>query len=140
MWDGTQMPHQAKRVLVRSLGLDEHQVRVIAPDVGGGFGPKFVFHPEELAVAAAAMLIGAPVKWIEDRFENFTACAQERDQYWDVEAACDADGRLLGIRGHLIHDHGAYTPYGVALPYNSATNLPGPYLLPAYTARYFSSA
>lgn len=132
VWDGTQMPHQAKRVFVRSLGLDENQVRVIAPDVGGGFGPKFVFHPEELAVAAAAMLVGAPVKWIEDRFENFTACTQERDQYWDIEAATDADGRLLGIRGHLIHDHGAYTPYGVALPYNSATNLLGPYLLPAY--------
>lgn len=132
VWDGTQMPHQAKRVLVRSLGLNEHEVRVIAPDVGGGFGPKFVFHPEELAVAAAAMLVGAPVKWIEDRFENFTACVQERDQYWDVEAACDADGRLLGIRGHLIHDHGAYTPYGIALPFNSATNLLGPYVLPAY--------
>lgn len=132
VWDSTQMPHQAKRVLVRTLGLSEHQIRVAAPDVGGGFGPKFVFHPEELAVAAAAMLTGAPVKWIEDRFENFMSTVQERDQYWSVEAACDADGRLLGIRGTLVHDHGAYTPYGVALPYNSATNLIGPYILPSY--------
>jgi carbon-monoxide dehydrogenase large subunit len=132
VWDSTQMPHQAKRVLVRSLGLGEHQVRVIAPDVGGGFGPKFVFHPEELAVAAASMLLGRPVKWIEDRFENFMATAQERNQFWTVEAAFDAQGRLLGIRGTLIHDHGAYTPYGVALPQNSGTNLLGPYVLPAY--------
>ncbi|MEP9347710.1 xanthine dehydrogenase family protein molybdopterin-binding subunit [Xanthobacter sp. KR7-225] len=132
VWDSTQMPHQAKRVLVRALGLSEHQVRVVAPDVGGGFGPKFVFHPEELAVAAAAMLTGAPIKWIEDRFENFMSTVQERDQYWSVEAACDGEGRLLGIRGTLVHDHGAYTPYGVALPYNSATNLIGPYVLPSY--------
>ncbi|MEP9375378.1 xanthine dehydrogenase family protein molybdopterin-binding subunit [Aquabacter sp. CN5-332] len=132
VWDSTQMPHQAKRVLVRTLGLFEHQVRVIAPDVGGGFGPKFVFHPEELAVAAAALLLKAPVKWIEDRFENFMSTVQERDQYWSVEVASDAEGRLLGIRGRLVHDHGAYTPYGVALPYNSATNLLGPYVLPTY--------
>jgi carbon-monoxide dehydrogenase large subunit len=132
VWDSTQMPHQAKRVLVRALGLGEHQVRVIAPDVGGGFGPKFVFHPEELAVATAAFLLGQPVKWIEDRFENFLATAQERTQFWTVDAAFDADGHLLGIRGELVHDHGAYTPYGVALPQNSGTNLLGPYVLPAY--------
>ena len=132
VWDSTQMPHQAKRVLVRTLGLDESQVRVIAPDVGGGFGPKFVFYPEELAVAAAALLLQTPIKWIEDRLENFTATTQERDQYWDIALAADADGHLLGIRGHLVHDHGAYTPYGIALPSNAATNLLGPYVLPAY--------
>lgn len=133
VWDGTQMPHRAKAILVRALGLPEHQVRVIAPDVGGGFGPKAVFHPEELVVPAAAMLLGRPVKWIEDRFESFTASVQERDQIWEVEAAADADGRLLAIRGRLYHDHGASTPYGVALPYNAATNLIGPYELPAYS-------
>ena len=132
LWDSTQMPHQAKRVRVRTLGLDESQIRVIAPDVGGGFGPKFVFHPEELAIATAAKITGAPIRWIEDRLENFTATTQERDQHWQIEAAADAQGRLLGIRGQLIHDHGAYTPYGVALPYNSATNLLGPYVLPHY--------
>ncbi len=132
VWDSTQMPHQAKRVLVKTLGLDERQVRVIAPDVGGGFGPKFVFHPEELAIAVASMLLGAPIRWIEDRLENFTATTQERDQYWEMSVAAGAEGRLLGIRGQLIHDHGAYTPYGVALPYNSATNLLGPYVLPSY--------
>jgi carbon-monoxide dehydrogenase large subunit len=138
VWDGTQMPHRAKAVLVAALGLAEHQVRVIAPDVGGGFGPKAVFHPEELAVPAAAMLVGQPVKWIEDRAENFVAAAAERNQVWDVEAAFAADGRLLGIRGRLYHDHGATTPYGVALPYNAATNLIGPYALPAYRIEILS--
>jgi len=132
VWDGTQMPHRAKAVLVKALGLAEHQVRLIAPDVGGGFGPKAVFHPEELAVPAAAMLLGHPVKWIEDRAENFVATAAERNQVWEAEAAFTADGRLLSIRGRLYHDHGATTPYGVALPYNACTNLIGPYVLPAY--------
>jgi carbon-monoxide dehydrogenase large subunit len=132
LWDSTQMPHRAKAILVATLGLPENQIRVIAPDVGGGFGPKAVFHPEELAVPAAALLLGSPIKWIEDRFENFVASAQERDQDWQVEVAASDDGRLLGIRGKLCHDHGAATPYGVALPYNAATNLIGPYVLPAY--------
>ena len=127
MWDSTQMPHRAKAILVSVLGLPENQIRVLAPDVGGGFGTKAVFHPEELAIPAAALQLGAPVKWIEDRLESFTASAQERDQDWQVEAAADADGRLLAIRGKLCHDHGAATPYGVALPYNAATNLIGPY-------------
>jgi carbon-monoxide dehydrogenase large subunit len=138
VWDGTQMPHRAKGVLVAALGLADHQVRVIAPDVGGGFGPKAVFHPEELAVPAAAMLVGQPVKWIEDRAENFVATAAERNQVWDVEAAFAADGRLLGIRGRLYHDHGATTPYGAALPFNAATNLIGPYVLPAYRIEILS--
>jgi carbon-monoxide dehydrogenase large subunit len=131
VFDGTQMPHRAKAILVAALGLAEHQVRLIAPDVGGGFGPKAVFHPEELAVPAAAMLLGAPIKWIEDRVESFTAAAQEREQIWDMHAAFDSVGRLIAIRGEMFHDHGAATPYGVALPYNAATNLIGPYVVPS---------
>lgn len=132
VWNSTQMPHRAKAVLVLSLGLSEHQVRVTTPDVGGGFGTKAVFHPEELAVPAAAMLLQRPIKWVEDRFESFTASIGERDQVWTVEGAFDADGRLRGIRGRLRYDHGAATPYGIALPFNAATNLIGPYVLPAY--------
>ena len=131
VWDGTQMPHRAKAILVAALGLDEQSVRIIAPDVGGGFGPKAVFHPEELAIPAAAIALGRPVKWIEDRAENFTATVLERIQDWDMEVAYGEDGRLLAIRGHMRHDHGACTPYGVALPYNAATNMIGPYVLPA---------
>ena len=132
VWDSTQMPHRAKAILVEALGLGEHQVRVVAPDVGGGFGPKAVLHPEEITVPAAALLLGRPIKWIEDRFESFTATVLERLQYWDMEAAFSAEGRLLAIRGQLYHDHGACTPYGVALPYNAVTNLIGPYVLPAF--------
>ena len=131
LWDSTQLPHRAKAMLVTTLGLGEHQVRVVPPDVGGGFGTKAVFHPEELAIPAAAMLLRRPVKWIEDRFESFTASIGERDQVWRIEAAFDADGRLLGVRGRLWHDHGAATPYGIALPFNAATNFIGPYILPA---------
>jgi len=132
VWDSTQMPHKTKRVLVEALGLSEERVRVIAPDVGGGFGPKNPFYPEELAVPAAALLLGRPIKWIEDRRECFTATNHEREQDWEIEAAVDREGKLLAIRGHLRHDHGATTPSGLSLPQNSATNLIGPYVLPAY--------
>ena len=132
VWNSTQMPHRAKAMLVATLGLAEHQLRVVTPEVGGGFGTKAVFHPEELAVPAAALLLKRPIKWVEDRFESFTASIGEREQIWTVEAAFEADGRLRGIRGALVYDHGAATPYGIALPFNAATNLIGPYILPAY--------
>ncbi len=132
IWSSTQRPHHIRAVLVASLGMSEHEISVKAPDVGGGFGPKAVFHPEELAIPAAALLLGRPIKWIEDRLESFTATTQEHIQDWDVEIAFDDHGKLLGFRGNVRHDHGACTPYGVQLPYNSATNLLGPYVLPAY--------
>jgi aerobic carbon-monoxide dehydrogenase large subunit len=131
VWDSTQMPHKAKRVLVEALGLTESEIRVIAPDVGGGFGPKNPFYPEELAIPAAAILLDRPIKWIEDRRESFTATNHERVQEWEVEAAADAEGKLLAIRGHFRHDHGAFTPSGLSLPQNATTNLLGPYKLPA---------
>ncbi len=132
IFSNTQMPHRARQVLVSALGLSENQVKVTNPDVGGGFGPKALFHPEELSVPTVAMMLGRPVKWIEDRYESFVASAQERVQDWDMEGAFDADGRLLAIRGTLSHDHGSSTPYGIALPYNASSNLVGPYVLPAF--------
>jgi carbon-monoxide dehydrogenase large subunit len=132
LWSSTQMPHAAQRLLCDMLARDENQVRVITPDVGGGFGPKLVFYPEDVVTALAAILVGRPVKWIEDRLEHFVATTQERDQYWEVEVAVDGDARLLGIRGSIVHDHGAYTARGVNLPYNSAENVPLGYELPAY--------
>jgi carbon-monoxide dehydrogenase large subunit len=132
LWSSTQMPHAAMRLLCDMLGRDENRVRVITPDVGGGFGPKLVFYPEDVVTSLAAMLVKRPVKWIEDRLEHFVATTQERDQYWDVEVAVDREARLLGVRGVLIHDHGAYTARGVNLPYNSAENVPLGYELPAY--------
>jgi aerobic carbon-monoxide dehydrogenase large subunit len=132
MWTSTQMPHGAKRMLVRLLGCDEDDVAVITPDIGGGFGPKLVFYPEEMVLAVATRLVGKPIKWIEDRREHFTGTTQERDQYWEVEAAVDKDGMLLGVRGSMIHDHGAYTARGLNLPYNAASNLPGPYIMESF--------
>ncbi|HEX9810319.1 MAG TPA: xanthine dehydrogenase family protein molybdopterin-binding subunit [Alphaproteobacteria bacterium] len=132
LWISSQMPHATLRVLVDVLGRSESQIRVIVPDVGGGFGPKLVVYPEEVAVSIAAIRLARPIKWIEDRREHFVATTQERDQYWEVEIAVDGDGRILAIRGEIIHDHGAYTARGINLPQNSAESVPGPYLVPAY--------
>ena len=128
----TQMPHRARQILAAALGLSEDRIRVVAPDCGGGFGPKAAFHPEELALPAAALLLGKPLRWMEDRRENFIAAVGERDQVWDMEAAFDEHARLLALRGRLCHDHGSCTPYGVAMAYNAGTNVVGPYVLPAY--------
>ena len=114
------------------LGWSENRIRVITPDVGGGFGPKVVFYPEDVAVVMAAILLRQPIKWVEDRREHFVATTQERDQYWDVEIALDEDATILGIRGSLIHDHGAYTARGINLAQNSAVVVPLPYNVPTY--------
>jgi carbon-monoxide dehydrogenase large subunit len=131
VWASTQKAHDLFQSLTSLLGFEESRLRVATPDVGGGFGPKLCIYPEDIAVVAAAKLLGRSVKWIEDRREHFTNAAQERDQYWSLELAADADARLLGIRGRLLHDLGAYALQDVNLPYNSASMISGPYMLPA---------
>ena len=135
VWISTQMSHEVRSSLVKLLGRDENRIRVAAPDVGGGFGCKFLMYSEEVVVALAAELLDRPVKWIEDRREHFVASIQERDQYWDMEIALDEDARILGVRGTMIHDQGAYTPQGINLPYNASTAVPGPYMVPSYSIR-----
>jgi aerobic carbon-monoxide dehydrogenase large subunit len=132
MWSSTQTPLVAARLLAELLGREEAAVRVIAPDVGGGFGPKLVFYPEEAAVAIATLMTGRPVKWIEDRREHFIATTQERDQYWDAEIALDAEGKIRGVRGALVHDHGAYTARGLTVPQGAVASLSLAYVVPAY--------
>ena len=132
LWSSTQTPLVAARILAGLLGRDDAQVRVVAPDVGGGFGPKLVFYPEEAAVAIAALATGRPVKWIEDRREHFVATTQERDQYWEAEIALDGCGRIAGVRGALVHDHGAYTARGLTVPQGAVAALTLPYVVPAY--------
>ncbi|MDB5599805.1 MAG: hypothetical protein JWN71_1849 [Xanthobacteraceae bacterium] len=131
-YNSTQTPHAAKRLLCDILRLEDDKVRVITPDLGGGFGPKLVFYQEEAVVCLAAKLLGNPVKWIEDRREHFISSAQERDQRWDVEIAYDHDGLILGVRGLVLHDHGAYTARGVNVPYGSLSALPLAYEVPTY--------
>src|SRR6202166_279269 len=131
VWASTQKAHDLKNALADYIDLDESRLRVATPDVGAGFGPKLCVYPEDVATVAAATLLKRSIKWIEDRREHFTNAAQERDQYWSIEIAVDAAGKVLGIRGRLLHDLGAYALQDVNLPYNSATTLTGPYIVPA---------
>ena len=132
VWASTQKAHDMFQILSELLDLDENQLRIATPDVGGGFGPKILVYPEDVAVVAAAILLGRSIKWIEDRREHFLAAVQERDQYWTMEIAVDAEARIQGVRGHLLHDQGAYALQDVNLPYNSATAVPGPYIVPTF--------
>ncbi len=132
VWNSTQMPHASRRILCDLLGLHEHQVRVVTPDVGGGFGPKLIAYPEEVAVSVAARLLARPVKWIEDRREHFVATTQERDQAWDVEMATDAKGIIQAVRGTLVHDHGAWTARGINVPQGAVSAMPLAYVVPAF--------
>ena len=131
VWASTQKPHELRTALADYIALDESRLRVATPDVGGGFGPKLCVYPEDVAVVAAATLLRRSIKWTEDRREHFTNAAQERDQYWTLALAADDEGRVRGVRGRLIHDVGAYTLQDVNIPYNSATTLTGPYVVPA---------
>ena len=133
MWSATQAPHLIGRLASQMLGMEEWQVRVIAPhDVGGGFGPKAIFYPEEGLVPFAARALGRPVKWTEDRHEHFLSTNQERDQYHDAEMALTREGKVLGFRDTVVFDTGAYVPWGIVEPWITATTIPGPYKLSAF--------
>jgi carbon-monoxide dehydrogenase large subunit len=134
----TQVPHQVRSGVAQALGLPERSVRVIAPDVGGGFGLKCVVGREEVAVAAAALRLRRPVSWAEDRQENLTAAFHGHEQRYRVTAAFDEHGRILGLDAEIDCDTGAYSvfPFTCAVePLMAATELPGVYKVPAYRAR-----
>jgi len=137
VWDTTQAPVFLRNGLAAMLGLSERQVRVIAPFVGGGFGPKIMlFYPEEVVIPWAARKLNRPIKWIEDRLEHFFATTQERGQTHDAEIALTRDGRILGIKDVFLHDTGAYNPYGLTVPINSQCTLLGPYVVPNYDSTF----
>jgi aerobic carbon-monoxide dehydrogenase large subunit len=137
VYDSTQSPTSIRGGLAVLFGLPESDVDVIAPDVGGGFGPKIMlFYPDELLVPFAAMRLGRPVKWTEDRQEHFVAVNHERGQVHEVEVGFDGDGRVLALSDDFIHDAGAYTPYGIILPIITAAQVPGPYRVPNYRVRF----
>jgi carbon-monoxide dehydrogenase large subunit len=136
-WISTQAPIPIRNGLAAIFQLPEHKVRVIAPDVGGGFGTKIMmFYPEEILAPFAAIQLGKPVKWIEDRRENFISSNQERGQLHEVEYAFDDQGVLLAVCDTFLHDTGAYTPYGIIVPIITACTLPGPYRLKHYHSEF----
>lgn len=137
VWDTTQAPVVIRNGLAAMLGLSEKQVRVIAPFIGGGFGPKIMmFYPEEVLVPWAALQLNRPVKWIEDRAEHFYATTNERNQVHDAEIAVSKDGRIIGVHDVFLHDAGAYDPYGLTVPLNSQCTLLGVYHVPHYYSEF----
>lgn len=138
VWSSTQTPYGTKRMLAECLGLRPEQVRVIVPEVGGGFGLKLHVFPEEVLIAHAAMRLGRPVRWVEDRLENMRAGSQSRNGRVRVRAAARADGTLLAMDAEVMFDQGAYGnfPFGSILePMGAASMIPGPYRLDAYRYR-----
>lgn len=129
VWDSTQSPHGAKRLLAFLYGLPEESFRVIAPDVGGGFGPKGARYPEELVLPWLAKRLGRPVKFVEDRFEHFVACSMEHPQHHEVDVAYDDNGVLLGLRDNYLVDVGAYCG-ALIVPMIAGCTVPGPYRIP----------
>ena len=126
----TQGGHVKRIGLAMALGLPEHKLRIIAPDVGGGFGGKNRLMPEDIAVAAMALKVGHPVRWIEDRREHLLASIHCRDHYYDLTISADRDGTLLGVEGEVYIDAGAYSlwPTGSFMEASMASrNLTGPY-------------
>ena len=141
LWTGTQIPHLLRDLIRECLGLGATALRVIAPDVGGGFGVKMQAFPEELVVAHLAMRLGRPVKWVQDRTENLLASVHARDVVVEAELRAERDGTLIGLAARALVNAGAYSsfPLSSALePLTIASALPGPYRLPAY--RYEAAA
>ncbi len=137
VWDTTQAPIPIRNGLAGMLGLTENQVRVIAPHIGGAFGAKLMaFYSEEMLVPWASMQLERPVRWTEDRHENFYSTSHERGQVHEAEIAVDQEGHILGIKDVFIHDTGAYNNYGLTLPINSQCCLLGLYHIPSYYSEF----
>lgn len=131
----TQVPHYVRKAIASTLDIPERAIRVIAPDVGGGFGVKCAIGREELTVAALAHRLRRPVKWIEDRSEQLMGSFHGHEQLYDVQAGFNADGKLLGMQADIVCDVGAYSAYPFTCgiePFMAGTELPGVYRLPAY--------
>jgi carbon-monoxide dehydrogenase large subunit len=143
LWTSTQIPHLVRTGLADSLGMPENRIRVVAPELGGGFGIKGHLFPEEITVAVLAMDTGRPVKWIEDRREHLLACIHAREHEHTIEVAYSEEGEILALRAEIYVDCGAYSVYpwtatmdgGMALGI-----LPGPYLIRNYECSAFSVA
>ncbi len=134
VWVSTQVPFDMRADLCEWFGLEKQQVRVVAPDVGGGFGAKLHVYPEHLVCAAAALRFRRPVKWVETRSESMVGLNHGRAQVHDVELGATRDGKLVGLRVDILADMGAY-PLGAYLPPTTRTMLPGVYRIPRVASR-----
>lgn len=134
MWSSTQIPHPLRTFLADALGLAAGRIRVVAPDVGGGFGCKAIPYAEEMLCGLCALDLRRPVKWVETRWEHLTSAIHSRDQIHDIAVALDGDGRILGVRDSILVDCGAANPLGVVQPYNTIAHLCGCYEVPALEA------
>ena len=135
VYASTQVPHLIRTGLSECLGMDQAQVRIIAPDVGGGFGYKCVLQPEEISVSWLSKKTDRPLRWVEDRREHLVAGANTRQHHYKITAYADDRGRLLGLDAVITVDVGAYSvwPFTACLEAAQAGgNLPGPYALNAY--------
>ncbi|MFL5818795.1 MAG: xanthine dehydrogenase family protein molybdopterin-binding subunit [Conexibacter sp.] len=138
VWSSSQGPHRLATLLAELLELDQAQVRVVCPDIGGGFGQKAHVYPEEVVVAWLALKLQRPVRWLEDRVENLLASSHARDQRVRVRVGADAEGRLLAIEADVVCDQGAYGmfPHGHLLEaLGTPAMIPGPYRLEHYRFR-----
>jgi CO/xanthine dehydrogenase Mo-binding subunit len=135
MWSSTQMPYAVRQRVADALGLPLDAVRVVAPDVGGGFGTKGPVYPEELIVAALARRLGAAVRWTDTRRDSFVSTAHAGDQLHTATLALDRDGRILALADDFLIDAGAYLPRGAVVANVTATHLVGLYRLPAFRCR-----
>src|SRR5439155_17102490 len=131
VWSSTQMPLVLRDFLARMFERDPGSVRVVAPDVGGGFGLKGSIYPEDVLVPLAALRLGRPVKWIEDRAEHLAAATHGREQVHRISLAADSDGRILAVRDDVLINGGAFNTLGLVVPYNTLAHLLGPYEVPA---------
>ena len=128
VWTSTQAPHAVRHAISEALGIAQHRIRVLAPDVGGGFGVKDHIYEDEILVCLAAMELGRPVKWIEDRYESLLVTHQARDEAYAVEVAFDDDGTLRGLRVDAVRDAGAWFGiFGGGPLFTMGGTLPGPY-------------
>ena len=135
VWGMTKVAHFNRAVLSSLLEMPEHRIHFVEPDVGGGFGIRGEFYPEDYLVPYAAMKLGRPVKWIEDRREHLMAANHSREVRCELEIAARKDGTLLGMRAHIHGDMGAHIrTHGGLVPASTAGVLPGPYRIPAYEA------
>lgn len=133
VWGVAKVPHWNRRVLSELLDYPEHLIRFVELEVGGGFGVRGEFYPEDLVIPWAAMRLGSPIKWVEDRREHLVATNHSRQQLHEVEIGVRRDGTIVALRDRFLADLGAYIrTHGIIVPELTAALLPGPYRIPNY--------